>query len=71
MNIINSSYVVEILQFQQGQGPLCKNAGGCASFAPLVPTPLICITQVKIFMVCNYIVSTQLIIQMYVNNYYY
>ena len=26
--------MVKILQFQQGQGPLCKNVGACAPFAP-------------------------------------
>ena len=37
----HEQYVVKILQFQQRQGPLCKNAGGaCAPFASLVPTPL-------------------------------
>ena len=34
MDIMDSIYVVNILQFQQGQGPLCKNAGG-----PVPPLP--------------------------------
>ena len=31
---------LKILQFQQGQGPLQEKQGGCALFAPMVPTPL-------------------------------
>ena len=36
MDIMNSMYVVKILQFQQGQDPLCKNAGG-PGLSPLPP----------------------------------